>query len=90
MAAHTGSALKAWRVSDGALKAIGFTAAGDMDMVTALTQSFSSAVSPTSPLQVWGWYDQSGNGLNIYQSSTTADNSGHGYTGALSTSGMWI
>jgi hypothetical protein len=64
--AYTGSAIRVRRSSDNAEQNIGFTSAFGLD-----TTSLSSFCSGTNGF-VTTWYDQSGNGLNVTQ--TTAAN----------------
>ena len=64
--AYTGSAIRVRRSSDNAEQNIGFTALGNLD-TTSLTSFCGSSNG-----FVTTWYDQSGNGLNVTQ--TTAAN----------------
>ncbi|MBS1601449.1 MAG: hypothetical protein JST42_02190 [Bacteroidetes bacterium] len=63
---YAGKALQVRRSSDNTVQDIGFTAAGDLD--TAALLSFVGTGSGF----ITAWYDQSGNGLNLTQ--TTAAN----------------
>ena len=63
--AYTGSAIRVRRSSDNAEQNIGFTSSGNLDE-SALT-TFCGAANGF----VTTWYDQSGNGLNVTQSSAT-------------------
>jgi len=64
--AHTGSAIRIRRSSDNAETDIGFTSVGILD-TTALIAFIGAGDG-----FVTTWYDQSGNGLNVTQASTTA------------------
>jgi hypothetical protein len=65
-AAYTGSAIRVRRSSDNAEQDIGFVTGGDLD--TASLMSFVG----TSSGYVKTWYDQSGNGNDASQATTTA------------------
>ena len=63
---YTGNCLRVRRSSDEATQDIGFDSAGDLD--TAAIATFCSGAYG----YVTAWYDQSGNGNNATQSTTTA------------------
>jgi len=62
---YTGSAIRVRRVNDNTEQDIGFTASGDLD--TAALKSFGGSTS----CGIVTWYDQSGNGRNLSQSTAT-------------------
>ena len=62
---YSGSCIEAYRVSDGATQDIGFDSAGLID--TAAIATFSGG----SDVRVSVWYDQSGNGVDITNTSAT-------------------
>ena len=63
---YSGNAIKVRRSSDNATQDIGFTVAGDLDTVALLT--FCGAGDGF----IDTWYDQSGNGLHLTQSTAAA------------------
>lgn len=68
-ASYTGSAINVRRSSDNATQDIGFDSSGNLDTVSLLAFVGNT---PTSNGFVRIWYDQSGNGRNLIQNTTTA------------------
>lgn len=64
-AAYAGKALNVRRTSDGATQDIGFTSSGNLDQVSL------AAFVGSNGGYVTKWYDQSGNGCNATQATTT-------------------
>jgi hypothetical protein len=70
-AAYTGSAIQVRRSSDNTTRDIGFTSTGLLDEAAVTSFVTNNGVNPTANGFVSIWYDQSGNGRNVTNATTS-------------------